>query len=49
MCLSELNLHVDIEYQPSNRYWPFQLIETGLYLAVSGILIALAATRVRRA
>ncbi|MFG1999927.1 ABC transporter permease subunit [Spirillospora sp. NPDC048911] len=49
VCLSKLNLHVDIKYQPGSRYWSFQLAETGLYLLVSGILIALALHRVRRA
>ncbi|GAA2115789.1 ABC transporter permease subunit [Actinomadura alba] len=49
VCLSKLNLHVDIEYQPSSRYWPFQLTETGLYLVVSGILIAIAIRRIRHA
>ncbi|MFI0349215.1 ABC transporter permease subunit [Actinomadura sp. 9N407] len=49
VCLSKLGLHVDIEYQPSGRYWVFQLIETGLYLVAGGILIAIALRRVRRA
>ncbi|GAA2433402.1 transporter [Actinomadura vinacea] len=49
VCLSKLNLHVEMKYQPGSRYWPFQLTETGLYLVVSGILIAIALQRVRRA
>ncbi|MFD0905343.1 ABC transporter permease subunit [Actinomadura sediminis] len=48
VCLSELDLHVDIEYQPSGRYWAFQAIETGLYLAVGAILIAVAVRRIGR-
>jgi hypothetical protein len=49
VCLAALDLHVDIEYQPSGRYWPFQLTETGLYLLAGGVLIAIALRRVRRA
>ncbi|XVQ08073.1 ABC transporter permease subunit [Spirillospora sp. CA-255316] len=49
VCLSELDLHVEIKYQPGGRYWPFQLTETGLYLLTGGILIAIALRRIRRA
>ncbi|MFA1540878.1 ABC transporter permease subunit [Actinomadura monticuli] len=49
VCLSALDLHVDLEYQPSDRYWPFQLAETGLYLAAGALLTLIALRRVRRA
>ncbi|MBA9005713.1 ABC transporter permease subunit [Thermomonospora cellulosilytica] len=49
VCLAKLNLHVDIRYQPSDRYWAFQLSETALYVALSGILIAFGLRRIRRA
>lgn len=49
VCLSKLNLHVDVKYHPGSRYWQFQLTETGLYLVVSGILIVFALQRIRRA
>jgi hypothetical protein len=49
VCLSALDLHVDVEYQPSDRYWSFQLAETGLYLVLVALLTAVALRRVRRA
>ena len=35
-------------YQPASRYWPFQGIETGIYLALAAVLIAVALAVVRR-
>jgi hypothetical protein len=35
-------------YQPADRYWLFQGIETGLYVVLAGLLIYLAVRRVRR-
>ncbi|SPT58490.1 ABC transporter permease subunit [Actinomadura madurae] len=49
VCLSALDLHVDIEYQPGGRYWSFQLAETGLYLLTGAFLSVIALRRVRRA
>ncbi|MGP4029347.1 hypothetical protein [Actinomadura sp. 3N407] len=49
VCLSALDLHVDIEYQPSSRYWPFQMAETGLYVVTGALVTAIALRRVRRA
>jgi hypothetical protein len=49
VCLSKLDLHVDIEYQPGSRYWTFQLAETGLCLLAGGLLIAVALRRIGRA
>jgi hypothetical protein len=46
-CLGGLGLHVDVAYQPNGRYWPFQLIETALYLTLSGLLTAFALWRIR--
>lgn len=48
VCLSALDLHVDIEYQPGDRYWTFQLAETGLYLLTGALLTAIALRRIRR-
>jgi ABC-type transport system involved in multi-copper enzyme maturation permease subunit len=38
-CLQTLGYQMEIKYQPSYRYWDFQRIETGLYLALSIIPI----------
>jgi hypothetical protein len=35
-------------YQPSSRFWEFQGIETGIFLALTAILLYLAVRRVRR-
>jgi ABC-type transport system involved in multi-copper enzyme maturation permease subunit len=47
-CLANLNLHVDIAYQPNNRYWAFQWIESAIYLALSGLLAAFGLWRIQR-
>jgi ABC-type transport system involved in multi-copper enzyme maturation permease subunit len=36
--IADKNLKLTVVYQPPNRYWPFQLIETGIYLAVAALL-----------
>jgi hypothetical protein len=36
-------------YQPGTRYWLFQGIETGIFIAVAALLLYLAIRRVRRA
>ncbi len=38
-CLQTLGYKMETKYQPSYRYWDFQRIETGLYLALSIIPI----------
>ena len=35
-------------YQPADRYWPFQGIETGIYLLLAAALIAVTFAIVRR-
>ena len=35
-------------YQPANRYWPFQGIETGIYVLLAAALIAVTFVIVRR-
>jgi hypothetical protein len=39
VCLNNLGYRWTTKYQPSYRYWDFQRIETGLYLALSIIPI----------
>jgi hypothetical protein len=35
-------------YQPSGRFWEFQIIETGMFVALAAVLLALAIHQVRR-
>lgn len=48
VCLGDLDLHVDVAYQPNHRYWLFQWIETSLYLALAGLLAGFACWRIQR-
>ena len=36
--IADKNLKLTVVYQPPNRYWPFQLMETAIYLAVAALL-----------
>jgi hypothetical protein len=36
------------DYHPSNRFWPFQFIEAGIYVVLVALLLALVVWRVRR-
>jgi hypothetical protein len=51
-CGSELGLTPDAYnwqlYQPADRYWPFQGIETGIFVALAALLVYLAIRRLRR-
>lgn len=48
VCLSKLDLHVDISYQPWSRYWAFQFLESAFYLAVTGLLIGFTLLSIQR-
>jgi hypothetical protein len=48
VCLGKLDLHVDMAYQPNRRFWPFQWIELGLYLAFGALLAALGRWQIQR-
>ncbi|MEV7182947.1 ABC transporter permease subunit [Kitasatospora sp. NPDC093102] len=37
-----------LEYQPADRFWTFQAIESGLFLALTALLVFLAVRRIRR-
>jgi hypothetical protein len=37
-CISQLHLRELLTYQPGNRYWPFQLYETGIFIAMALLL-----------
>ncbi|GIE88712.1 transmembrane transport protein [Actinoplanes regularis] len=47
-CLGALKLHVDVEYQPADRYWTFQWLESGFYLGLTLLLAAFGLWRIRR-
>jgi hypothetical protein len=46
-CLARLDLHVRITYQPDNRYWPFQWLESLLFLIVGVLLAGVGLWRIR--
>ncbi|MFR9777886.1 ABC transporter permease subunit [Micromonospora sp. MS34] len=48
VCLGRLGLHVRLSYQPNRRYWTFQWLEFGIYLAFSGLLAGFGLRRIRR-
>ncbi|MBI5090697.1 MAG: ABC transporter permease subunit [Actinobacteria bacterium] len=47
-CLRELGVRSVVKYQPGNRFWTFQLIESGMLLGVAAVALALAFVAVRR-
>ncbi|GAA3298937.1 ABC transporter permease subunit [Dactylosporangium vinaceum] len=46
-CLESHDLHLDIAYQPNDRFWAFQCLETGLYLLLTGLVAALMLWSIR--
>ncbi|HEV7963234.1 MAG TPA: ABC transporter permease subunit [Actinoplanes sp.] len=46
-CLGKLNLHVDITYQPIDRYWTFQWLESALFIGLSVLLVAFGMWRIK--
>ncbi len=47
-CLNGQGLRQYLTYQPAGHYWPFQLIETGIFLALAAALIAVTFAILRR-
>ena len=47
-CLADLDLHVTASYQPNHRYWPFQWLESAIYLLLSALLAVLGRWRIQR-
>ncbi|MFJ7265937.1 ABC transporter permease subunit [Streptomyces sp. NPDC099050] len=47
-CFARSDLHAVVEYQPADRYWSFQWIETGIFLALSGLLAGFCSWWLRR-
>jgi ABC-type transport system involved in multi-copper enzyme maturation permease subunit len=46
--INQLGLQQQVTYQPSTRFWRFQLTETALYLVMTGLLIAFGWHRGKR-
>lgn len=47
-CLSDLGYHTVFKYHPADRFWTFQLIETGLLLGLACVAVTVAALSLRR-
>jgi hypothetical protein len=47
-CAQRLQLHTVLTVQPANRYWPFQLWESGIFVGLAAALIALTVWWTRR-
>jgi hypothetical protein len=45
-CIAKLDLHVDIAYQPVDRYWSFQWLESALFLGLAALLAAVGRWRI---
>jgi hypothetical protein len=47
-CLARLGYRSFTTYQPGYRFWPFQFIETGIFVALAAILVGVTFLVVRR-
>lgn len=47
-CLRELNVQNVVKYQPGSRFWTFQLLESGILVALAAAALGLAFVAVRR-
>jgi hypothetical protein len=47
-CVNQLRLTYVVTYQPANRYWPFQIYETLIFLALAAAIGGFTVWRVRR-
>ena len=46
--LRGLGLHLQVVYQPADRFWTFQIIEAALYVGLAAALLAIAFWHLRR-
>lgn len=47
-CIERLDVRSVVDYHPADRFWTFQLIESGLLLVAAAALLAVAAASLRR-
>jgi hypothetical protein len=47
-CLARHGFSSIVKFQPASRYWTFQWIESGIFIALAAILVAVAVIAVRR-
>jgi hypothetical protein len=47
-CLSDLGYRLVTKYQPANRFWPFQFIESAIFIGLAALLVAVCVIVVRR-
>jgi len=47
-CMARLGYRSFSTYQPGYRFWPFQFIETGIFVALAAILVAVTFIAIRR-
>lgn len=47
-CLASNGIKLAVTYQPAGRFWDFQLLETGIFVAIALLLAWLCVTRVNR-
>ncbi|MGH3267346.1 MAG: ABC transporter permease [Trebonia sp.] len=47
-CLSEHGYAQYLTYQPAGRYWPFQFIEAGIFVALAALLVAVTFAVINR-
>jgi hypothetical protein len=47
-CIHQLGYTGVTKYQPASRYWPFQYIESGIFVALAAILIVVTVIAVQR-
>ncbi|MGW4291803.1 ABC transporter permease subunit [Micromonospora chersina] len=48
VCLAKHDVHVEIAYQPTSRYWSFQWLESAFYLVLAGLLAGFGFWRLQR-
>jgi ABC-type transport system involved in multi-copper enzyme maturation permease subunit len=46
-CLAKLDLHVQVAYEPPDRYWDLQWLESGVFLLLGALLAGFALWRIQ--